>query len=364
MAERAVGATLAWKWQPAAAFGLLLVLVAGWLFALVPGRLDARDAWEAAPACAAGEPAADCRAPVPATVVRTEDEARGKGVRYWLVVTEAGADTERYVRMQGREPVYDAVRPGDEVTLTYWRGEIREVGFATGIQSAYASPFQGWQLPLGFGLMMLSFGLSVLWMAWWIRYRYPRTTHAVPWQSTVVVGAVLLGTVGVVASMASAGVPQALLVTAAAIPPVAGLTALLGWWWLRRARHAERVEHIVAVLPGERMIVRATVQGDVSYSRPGFDFLVLGDGRPAATPDPAGRVALRALPEALTVLGVRPFRPGDHNAWPNAYGWDGVVIECRDGAAAVLIAARRRDAPSILGALATAPVAGSHPAPR
>ncbi|MFB8775604.1 hypothetical protein VSS16_23160 [Streptomyces broussonetiae] len=95
------------------------------------------------------------------------------------------------------------------------------------------------------------------------------------------------------------------------------------------------------------------MHGDVPYSVAGFDHLVVGDGRPAATPDPDGRVARRALPRTLVVRHVRPLRYGDPEDWKLVFRYeDGVVIECRDGDRAVFVTTARHDAPLILGALA------------
>ncbi|MFC9129238.1 hypothetical protein ACFT4A_20625 [Streptomyces sp. NPDC057099] len=124
------------------------------------------------------------------------------------------------------------------------------------------------------------------------------------------------------------------------------------WLVWRRVRRADDTSDILPAVPAARLTVSATVHGDVPYSRPGYGLLVLGDGPPAATPDPAGRVARATLPETLTVERVRGWRLGeDPDAWPAAYKYNGVVIECRDGDQEVLIATRRRDAPVILGAL-------------
>src|SRR5690606_20368316 len=108
--------------------------------------------------------------------------------------------------------------------------------------------------------------------------------------------------------------------------------------------------------------VHATVLGDVPYSVDGFRLLVVGDGRPAATPDPDGVLARRSLPESLTVREVRALQPEDPISWAEGYRYDAVVLECRDGDRRVRIAMRRADAPVVLGALAAAPI-GSGAAP-
>ncbi|MEI5103210.1 hypothetical protein RB200_37565 [Streptomyces sp. PmtG] len=100
--------------------------------------------------------------------------------------------------------------------------------------------------------------------------------------------------------------------------------------------------------------MRAAVLGDVPgrpYGIDGFDHLVVGDGPPAVTPDPDGRVARRPLPRSLTVRDVRAPRPDDCALSSGGTAYDTVLIECRDGDATVLVALARDDAPVVLGAL-------------
>ncbi|WP_230424243.1 hypothetical protein [Streptomyces radicis] len=327
----------------AAGTGMVLVLVSAALFVVVSAALADKRAYEGASACR-GDVASDaCTTTATGTVRDTEHDPHGRGVRHWLHLAEQGS-----VRMIGAEPVLNAVRPGDEVALTYWRGEIRRVGFGDAEQETWASPVDDWRRPLAFGLILLPLGLAALGLGRWRRHRW------------LVIAGVLTGavvsSVGFVAGMEASDVPNALLVTAASAPPAAVLGAAYAWWWGRRMKAAADVSGIVAVPPEGKRCVRATVRGDVPYSVDGFDTLVVGDGRPAATPDPEGRVARRALPETLTVLRVRAFEPDDPEGWMRAYRHDGVVIECRDGDRPVLVATRRRDAPLVLGALKEAPM--------
>ncbi|MFD8543145.1 hypothetical protein [Streptomyces sp. NPDC059649] len=331
------------------------------LLASVPGELAERDAYAAAPACPAGSRSDACTTTVPAIVKGTEDEPNGKSVRYWLLVTERGTDTVRRVRMAGSEPVYDAVRPGDEVKLTYWRGEIRTVRRGAAAQETSESPNDNWRFRLGFGLFLLFFGLLVWWLIWWHRYRYPAATHNSLWQVTfaAVTGAVV-SCFGFLVSMVARGVPEVLLITAVGVLPAAGLGGLCAWWQRRRTNQAAAtVSSIVPVPPTDKQCVRAAVHGDVPYRVDGFNHLVVGDGRPATTPDPDGRVARRPLPETLVVQSVRALRVDDPPFWKQAFKYDAVVIACRDGDHTVLIATARRDAALVLGALTTPPAAPS-----
>ncbi|WP_236239403.1 hypothetical protein [Streptomyces sp. CC228A] len=333
-------------------FGLLLVLVAGVLFVVVSDVLADQRAYVAAPACPGGTRGDSCTTTVPATVVGREDVSSGRRVHRWLRLTEQGSHVVQRVRMAGRSPVYGAVSAGDEVEVTYWRGEIHTVRFGAAAQVSWASPANAWRFPMGFALMLLPWGLSMLWAGWWFPRRSAAAASMAPWQVSVgFAGGATLGCVGFVASMTAGGAPDALLVTAVGMVPSAIVGGLFAWWLLRREKHAADTSGILPVLPTERRCVDAAVYGDVSYSVDGFDHLVVGDGPLSATPDPAGRVARRALPETLTVQRLRSLRPQDPAGWYSVYGHDGVVIECRDGDHTVLIATRRRHAPVILGAL-------------
>ncbi|MEW2530737.1 hypothetical protein [Streptomyces sp. NPDC047071] len=341
------------RWRPVLAVccALVLLLVPVGFFAAVPGALARGHAYAAAPACAAGARTDSCTTTVAATVTGTEEKARGRKADYWLRVTERGDDRVRRVHMSGSR-LHDAVRAGDRVSLTYWRGEIRRVRFGTAAEETEASPADDWRLPLGIGLLTLPVGLGVLAAVLWWRRRYAGAAHASAWQLSVgpVAGA-LLGCLGFVAAQACPDVRGALLVTALGVPAVAVLTALVARRTRRRERRAVDTSDIVPVPPAGRRCVRAAVLGDVPYSVDGFDHLVVGDGPPAVTPDPDGRVARRPLPPSLTVREVRAPRPGDTVLGPGGGTYDTVLIECRDGAGTVVIVLAREDAPVVLGAL-------------
>lgn len=356
MADRVPRARRAREWLLPMGFGLLCLLVSAGLFATVPGALADQHAYAAAPACPGGTRSDSCTVTVPATVKDTEDQPSGKSVHYWLLVTERGSDAVRRVRMSGSEPVYDAVRAGDEVTLTYWRGEIRTVRFGAAAQETHASPADDWRRPMAFGFLALPFGIVMLLSGWMHRYR-PFPAHAAPWPFTMgLAAAAFLGCAGFLGGMLGGGVRDALVITAGGIPPAVGLGALYARWLGRRAARAADTSDIVALPATERRCVRASVHGDVPYSGGGCDHVVVGDGRPAATPDPTGRFARRTLPETLAVRGVRGLGPDDPTDWYTRYKYDCVVIECRDGDRPVLVVTRRPDAPWLLGALVPAPL--------
>lgn len=352
------GAPERWRLLAPACVGLLCLLAGAVLFALVPGAVHDVDAYASAPACRAGQPrSASCTTAVPATVRTTEKASNGRGIRYWLTAGERdaapGADAVHRIRMTGAKPVHSAVRPGDEVTLVYWRGEIRTVRFGEAAQETGESPSENWRLPVAFGLLAVPFGLVLLYAAWWYRYRSRTTTHMAPMRYLVwPLAFTLVAVAGFTAGMVGSGIGNAFTVTACSVPPSFALAALCAWWLQRRSTRAADTSDIVPVAVTGRRCVSASVHGDVPYSLAGFGTLVLGDGPVATTPDPTGRVAGRALPATLTVRGVRGLRPGDPHAWYGMYKYDAAVIECADGDRTVLIGAPRKEAGPILGALA------------
>ncbi|MCT2593060.1 hypothetical protein LHJ74_24645 [Streptomyces sp. N2-109] len=357
MTERTRDASPAWKSRLPAGIGLLLVLVSIGLSALVAVKVADIREYETAPACPTGTRSDSCTATAPGVVKGTENQSTGRGQKYWLLLTEQDSATVQRIRMDGHRPVYDAVRVGDKVTLTYWQGEISTVRLGSAAQEAWASPANDWRFALAFALMLLPFGLMLLATGWWVRYRAPFAKTLVPWGFTTAWGAgATLSTLGCVAGMMAGSVREALVVMAAAVPPSLLLGLLLAWWLRRRMRKAADTSDIVPVHTKKRRCVPASVQGDVPYSVDGFSYLVVGDGPPATTPDPSGHAVLRALPETLTVERVRSFQPGDPDTWMQAHKLDGIVIECRDGDRPVLIATRRGDAPMILGALTSWPM--------
>ncbi|MFI8849909.1 hypothetical protein ACIGW3_06845 [Streptomyces sp. NPDC053499] len=350
------------KALPPVLIGLLLASVGAGLLAAVPVALAKNREYVSAPSCPADRRSDSCRTTVPATVDGTRKESSGRSVHYWLLLTEKGSGHVQRVRMTGSAPVYSAVRAGDEIEVTRWRGEIRTVRFGAAAQETKASPADDWRLPLAFGLLTLPFGLGLLMIGWWLRYRHPTAAFADAWPVTVgMVTATVTSCVGMASAMVTDSVQTACLVTAAGIPPATGLGALCAWGLRRRERRAADTSDIVPLVPAERRCVDATVLGDVPYSVEGFAYLVIGDGRPATTPDPTGRVARRELPETLTVQRLRAVRPDDVDAWYRSYKHDYsykldyVVIECLDGEQPVLIIVSRRDAPMTLGALTASP---------
>ena len=353
MTDGTPGRAGTWRLRVAAGLGLLLVLVAAGLVATVPRELAEKRTYVAAPACSEGTPSDTCTTTVPAAVVEKETGFRGNG-RY-LRIVEQGTNSVQRVRLVGQQQVYGSVHAADEVLLTYWRGKITAVKLGTAVQQTGESPTEGWRSPLGFGLLLLYLGLLLLVLILWSRYRSPSAQQPYSWSlGCLMMAGMLPGPVGLAVSRDGSDIPEVLLATAAAIPVGAVVGGLVVGWLRWRAKSVQDTSEVTPVVPAETKFVPAIVLGEVPYSQNFFDRLIVGDGRPAATPDRKGRVVVRkTLPETLTVEHVRAFRPDDPAHWPEAFKRNGVVIECRDGDHSVLIVARRRYAPLILGALAS-----------
>uniref|UniRef100_A0AAU2V5A2 Integral membrane protein n=1 Tax=Streptomyces sp. NBC_00003 TaxID=2903608 RepID=A0AAU2V5A2_9ACTN len=352
-----------------AVIGAVLVIVAGWLLlSTVPRTLDEERAFAAAPGCPVAEVSTECRHTVAATVTSAAADHKHRSTYYWLgfghVQDGPGPLSGRLksgplrtssptrpalapsrVKMDGRTPVFAAVRPGSGLRLTYWRGEVRYVEFQGLRQYTAADPRGGYRLPLAAALVLLSVGGACLRSAYcWVRRAEPPAHE--PWRLTVPLAAVLLiscfafGTPWV-----TGGVPTALLLTAVGAVPV-----LAGAAWLTR-RHHRRTTDTIKVTPlaplGEACFP-GTILGEVPYSHEGFGHLVAAPGLLASTPDPAGRFARRPVPRTLTAVRVRPpywTDPGPRPA-PGAQ-----VVECRDGATPVYVVTEQRYTALVLGAL-------------
>jgi hypothetical protein len=224
--------------------GLLPVLAAVGLFAMVPGALARQDAYAAAPACTTGTRSDSCRTAVPATVRGTEDEAQGKAVREYLLVTERGTETVQRIRMAGTKPVYQAADAGEEVTLTYWRGKVRTVTLEGASQATHESPSEDWRYPVALGFLLLSFGLSMIVPALGNRHRSRSAKQVVPWQTLAGISVIVGVGAGFPVAMMADGLPDTLVITAVAFSVIVPLTTWFSWRAVRRANNP------VALIPG------------------------------------------------------------------------------------------------------------------
>ncbi|MGP4109513.1 hypothetical protein ACTWP5_01175 [Streptomyces sp. 4N509B] len=231
--------------------GSVLVLVAAAMLLLGVGQVRESRAYEAAPACPPGAPRSDaCTTAVAGTVVGTDTEPSGRSqIQVLLVaedVAEDGAEAVRRLPMdgQGGDRVYETARPGDAVTLTYWRGEIRAVSFGDLRQETHASPANDWRMPLALGLLLAPLGLCLLWSVWWQRQRqrHAAARRVVSWPvavlTVVVVAVAVVAGVGAVACVIAPDLTAVLLVAAVATPPAVGLGGLFAWGLRRRGREA------------------------------------------------------------------------------------------------------------------------------
>ncbi|MEV3860528.1 hypothetical protein AB0J38_40255 [Streptomyces sp. NPDC050095] len=338
-------------------FGLGLTLIGAVLFALVPPAEADNRAYAAAADCPAGTRSDSCRAAVEVTVADKDTSSSGKSIKYLLYLHEPGTpkDAERKVRLPDESPVYDAVRRGDQITAVYWKDEIRQVRFGDVTQDVKLSPAQDGRLPGAFAVALVPIGLGLLWLWWWMRYRPVPKGAPRPWQPVVgLVAGIFAAVPGFLITLLAvdhvgSGLKFSAGCVVAAVPPA----VLLCWWAGRRSRQV--AAGVVPQPPdGRRVLPWVVVHGDVPYSKPGFSYLVVGDGPLAATTDPAGRVALAPLPASLTVLRVREPVVGDPPYDLGGRGEYTVVVECRDGDETVLVFVAQKSAPRALGALLAA----------
>ncbi|WP_406323027.1 hypothetical protein [Streptomyces sp. NBC_01637] len=222
------------------AFGLLLVLVSGVLFALVPLAERDNRAYAAAPDCPVGTRSGTCRAAVVATVTDKNTDFSGKTRRYFFTLryTDRPEGAEHRVRMAGSLQVYDSVRRGDRVTGIYWNDELRAIRFGSLTEDIYRSPVHDGRLPGAFAVAALASGLGLLSYWWWRRYRPTPEGATQPWEpiAGLVAGLVLaLGGFPIVLMGPDDGDGgTSLKVMAWATGPILLLIVLWSWWPVRR----------------------------------------------------------------------------------------------------------------------------------
>ncbi|MEU6842850.1 hypothetical protein ABZ930_13395 [Streptomyces sp. NPDC046716] len=339
---------------------VFMVLVGAVLFALIPLAEADNRAYAAAPACPAGARADDCRARVTATVLGKKDEPSGKHTDYYLRLVDRAMRTDQ-VRLPDGRHLWEAVGVGDQVTVVYWQGEARQLRLGSLAQDTWRSPASDGRLPGAFAFSLLPFGLGLLSFCWWQRYRAGAKAYSAASAAGLVAG-LMVGCVGFTLCLVGNGsagqdVWQIARICVLSVVPAVVLSAVLSWWVTRRMRRMAR--KVVPVEPAGRRCLLAIVHGGVPYSVPGYCYLVVGDGPPAVTPDPTGGFARIALPPTLTVREVRPLTADDPAGWHGNYKDFGVVIACVDtnGDVPVRVAASRKTAPLVLGALLEAAAA-------
>lgn len=345
--------------------GVALAVTALILAAGLPGKLAEVGEFRAALPCAgAVGPATghgDCLSERPATVLAKERRGKSKSV-VRLVKVDPGAGASPFqVKMQGPGPVFDEVGRGDRVVLHSWRSTVWAVGLGDLRQDAHGKPG-----PVAFGHLGVALALAILGAALLLAalrrvLRRPRDPVVRAWRAAVpCVAALVPAVVAITASAVADDAPLVLLVSAAGCAVSGAAAALLTKLLGRRATDDVVLEP--TALTG-RQVVRATVVGDVPYSVEGYDHLALDPppapgarARLAPATDPYGKAALDPLPDTLVPVRLRrkhvadPRHPG---RWSDVVlrWYSEVVLECRDGAARVLVVAERHDMRRILGAL-------------
>jgi hypothetical protein len=335
----------------AARVGAGLTVLGIALFALVAPAESENRAYEAARTCPAGTRSDTCRVVAEATVRDKEADTGGKSTKDYLVLRDRASGAEHRVRMRSGSAVFDAARLGDRVTVTYWKGQAREVRLGRLSSTVRLSPLHDGRLPAAFAVVTLPVGLGLLWLARSLRRRPDAPGDAMHWSSPVGLMAALFvaGAGFTVVFVAAGDVRSGLEFSAWSVVVAVPLSMLLCWWSVRRVRRA--ASRLTPAKPKGRKVVEAIVHGDVSYSRPGFSYFVTGDGPPVSTTDPTGRVATVPLPDTLRVHGVREVRFGDPEFSPPRRGEYVLVLECTDGDRRVLVMTGKRAAPYVLDAL-------------
>ncbi|MFE9699479.1 hypothetical protein [Streptomyces sp. NPDC006270] len=335
------------------AVGILFSLAAAWLLLLTtPDARDDERAFTAAAECGApGRGDSDCLRTVKAVINRTEKETMSETPSYWLYITEADGTSTR-TRIEGRPERLPATRPGTDIEVTYWRDQIRYVDFASDRRYTNADPRGTFRMPLTIGLTVGIFGAMLLTAAAATAWSSRRSPRAFPWQVGLTVsGGTFLVVFGAMAAWNSDDIGDALRLTGLAGLVVLAVCALAALFLHRRHRGDDTIALRPSVL-SEEVCLPGLIMGEVPYAGDA-GYLIAGPGVLATTPDPTGASHRKAAPCTLTPLRVRPPYLTDPAGRPD-YDGRAVVVECEDNGVPVLVVARRRDAPAVLGALGPA----------
>ncbi|MFI1800068.1 hypothetical protein ACH427_22320 [Streptomyces sp. NPDC020379] len=213
--------------------GLGLAVVAAFLLGVtVPGKRADAWAFATAPACLPDEPSTECRKTVPATVEKTETTTDGGTEHHWLTLTGPDRGSHR-VDMSRSASVFGAVRRGDRVAMTSWRGKVRYVDFRGMRQDATDRPKEAYRLPLGTGLALLPLSAMFLWFARGLARRAAGAPARTLWQISVAIASgICLALIAFFAPLATDTVSTALLLSAVAAFPV----VIAGLWLIRQQR--------------------------------------------------------------------------------------------------------------------------------
>ncbi|MEV0091165.1 hypothetical protein [Streptomyces sp. NPDC050738] len=347
-----------------ATLGCLALAVSAVLLLIVaPSRFDEGRDFNAARPCAAhgGD---DCLRSVPGTVaeITTHDKPKGNDY-YQLVFVEAGGQ-RRGVTFSGSPAEAPVASVGQDIELTYWRGQARFADYPSGRKYSQADPRDDYGAPMAWGLPAGIMGLYGMWSwLWWAKLSHLSRRRS-PWQLWVpMLGCGVVAGVAGFAAMTAGSMGAAWLVTGASalvmlvVSPMIGLIA----WWRQRGDDTVAMEPLVPT--GERVFAGA-VRGEIPYASHGAP-LVAGPGFLAVSIEPAGALLHRQLPPSLAPVRVRPEYWTDPGAGLADKKTKPLVLECEDNGVPVFITADRKDLPWVLGALQsralTAPAAARRP---
>lgn len=335
----------------------LVVLGIGVLPLTLPAALAEERAYLEAPQCpdsvTALSETGECRERAEASVVDKEVRGDGDNKRYFV---EFDVDGGHYrVRLASGQSDIDEFEVGDQVTVTAWRGRIREVVTEGGDSVRLSdTPVGAYKGPLMGAVALLSLGFCLLWMARfeWRLKRFGRSIESLgSWTGSVpALTAIVYGIVAMIPIAAPPDLTASLIALACT---TAGMVLVGSLLWRRQRRKAERrsarlLSQSWASPPVAETVLPARVLGEVPYSREGDGYLVVGPSGLAAASDPRG-AATRTRPfPPLTFVRLHPARRGDRRCGGLH---DPLLVECRDGAREVLIAANREHVPWVLGRL-------------
>ncbi|MER6344962.1 hypothetical protein ACWC10_30550 [Streptomyces sp. NPDC001595] len=334
--------------RAATAIGVVGLLASAWLL-LFPmrGALDDARAFRAAEACAPGERGDDCLRTAAARIEGIDEVSGRRSASYWLYLDEADGTHSR-TRLPGVPGENPAARAGQRVDVTYWRDQIRYVGFPDGRRFTTADPRDDWRpyCAWGLGLGLYTAGTAAT-VAWWSR-RARTARRAYSWQlGAPLVGVCVLTAVGALAPGGTDRPAAAFRAVGVALPVVAAGS----WAGVLLARRRERGDDTVAVtasVPTTDRVFPGALVGEVPYAR-GGGFLVAGPSGLAETPDPSGVSYRRPAPATLTPVRVRPpYRTDPEFPY---YGGRALVLECRDEGVPVLVVTHHKQMRWVLGAL-------------
>ncbi|MCX5410682.1 PH domain-containing protein [Streptomyces sp. NBC_00059] len=342
---------------------LLLLAGAGIAVWFVPVAGEEREAWASAVPCAAGKPAAEreeCLSTLDAVVARVEITKGNKSD--WLYFAD-GRPLERLgVSREGARGFH----PGDQVELTVWRHQVREV---TGEHHVWREHFTGaGEVAVIAAVCALGAGYPG---ARVLLHRRGRRLpddevlpSALPFAAALAGTAVWLLPLCYLHPMGPAGSPVALVWAGSG----AVATLAMSVWAWRATRIRTPGDGAGVASPeewekGDRFLAARFLE-DTDYNPNRFGtHIVLGDGPLAVTPHPGpGRFAARRIPvERLTVTGVRRVRGSDGDTVGR--GWH--IAELDDAGEPVRLAAAPADLTRILQELEagrrTAPAVGPGP---